>query len=53
MKLSRATYPDVYKVSKATGIPPTTLWNIRIRRTKIPRYDTVQKLAAFYRRKAA
>lgn len=38
----------VGQVAEATGIPSKTLYNIKYGETENPRYDTVEKLRAFY-----
>lgn len=40
-------------VSEATGIPYTTLWNIRAGATTSPRYATYKALDAYYRLRQA
>jgi hypothetical protein len=52
MRLSRTPVSALYKLAQECGIPYGTLWNIKARKSKSPRYQTVRKLADFFKQKA-
>jgi predicted transcriptional regulator len=49
MHIYRTPQDKLFRLSKDSGIPYSTLWNIKLKNTKSPRYDTVKKLASFYK----
>lgn len=53
MKLSRTPISALGVISKDSGVPYGTLWNIRLKKTKSPRYPTVRLLADYFKRQAA
>jgi len=53
MRLSRTPLEDLYAMSKESGVPYGTLWNLRMRKTKNPRYQTVKPLAEYFKKQAA
>lgn len=50
MQLSRLPKDELYSLSQESGVPYGTLWAIKARKTKSPRYPTVKKLADHFRR---
>jgi hypothetical protein len=52
MRLSRMPVEALGVVAKASGVPYGTLWNIKTKNTKSPRYPTVRKLADYFKRAA-
>ena len=53
MKLSRMPIGQLGELSKASGVPYGTLWNIKTKATKNPRYPTVKKLADHFKAHSA
>lgn len=53
MHLFKTPETGLYALSRDSGVPYGTLWNIKKRKTKNPRYGTVRTLAAYYKQKAA
>lgn len=52
-RLSETPVSKLYALSKDCGVPYGTLWNLKKKKTKNPRYDTVKPLADFWKRAAA
>jgi hypothetical protein len=52
MRLSRIPLDGLTAVSMESGVPYGTIWNIKTRKTKNPRYPTVRKLADYFKRAA-
>lgn len=52
MRLSRTPKEALYQLAQDSGVPYGTLWHLKMRKTKSPRYPTVRKLADFYKRAA-
>ncbi len=52
MRLSRIPVSALYGLARDSGVPYGTLWAIKMRRTKSPRYPTVRKLADHFKRPA-
>jgi hypothetical protein len=52
MHLFRTPENKLYALSKDSGVPYGTLWAIKKRKTKNPRYETVKTLSAYYKRAA-
>lgn len=53
MKLSRTPVSALGQLAKDSGVPYGTLWNLKMKKTKNPRYKTFKPLADHYRRQAA
>jgi len=53
MRLSRTPLEDLYRMARESGVPYGTLWNLRMRKTKNPRYQTVKPLAEYFKKQAA
>jgi predicted transcriptional regulator len=53
MRLSRTPVSELYTLAKMSGVPYGTLWNIKARKSKSPRYQTVRKLADFFKQQKA
>jgi len=53
MRLSRTPLEDLYRMAQESGVPYGTLWNLRMRKTKNPRYQTVKPLAEYFKKQAA
>jgi hypothetical protein len=53
LRLSETPVDELYGLSKSTLVPYGTLWNLKKKKTKNPRYDTVKPLADWFRRKLA
>jgi hypothetical protein len=52
-RLSKTPVSGLRALSKESGVPYGTLWNIKKKKTKNPRYPTVKVLADHYKQKAA
>lgn len=52
MRLSRLPIQALGEVSRQSGVPYGTLWNLKLKNTKSPRYPTVKKLADYFKRAA-
>lgn len=50
MRLSRTPVQALYRMAQESGVPYGTLWNLKNKKTKNPRYGTVKPLADFFRR---
>ena len=50
MRLSRLPIEALYKLAQDSGVPYGTLWHLKMRRTKSPRYPTVRKLADHFKK---
>ena len=53
MKLSRMPMDELYALHQASGVPYGTLWHLKMRRTKNPRYKTAKLLAEHFKKQAA
>ena len=53
MRLSRIAQKDLYALAQACGVPYGTLWHLKMRRTKNPRYKTAKLLAEHFKKQAA
>ena len=53
MRLSRTPLEDLYRMAQESGVPYGTLWNLRMKKTKNPRYQTVKPLAEYFKKQAA
>lgn len=53
MRLSRTPVENLYAMAQQSGIPYGTLWNLKMKKTKNPRYKTVKPLADFFKKQAA
>lgn len=52
-RLAGTPVSKLYSLSKDSGVPYGTLWNLKKKKTKNPRYQTVKPLADFWKRQAA
>ena len=51
-RLSETPVSALYGLSQESGVPYGTLWNLKKKKTKNPRYDTVKPLAEYFKRAA-
>ena len=49
-RLSETPVSDLYVLAQESGVPYGTLWNLKKKKTKSPRYPTVKALADYYKR---
>lgn len=52
-RLAATPTSGLYELSKNSGVPYGTLWNLKKKKTKNPRYQTVKPLAEYWKRLAA